>query len=102
MLAMESEILDVSSYDLICIGMPVHGGRPSFTLDAYLKKVKGMKNKKIVIFATCRFILHKTPEIMRKMIEEKEGTIVGEIWLKNFFKLNLKPIQEYAKEVNTH
>ena len=101
LLVIKPDILNVNSYDLICIGMPVHGGRPSFALDAYLNKVEGIEGKKIMIFATCRFILHQTPVIMRKMVEEKGGIIVGEVWLKNFFKLNLNPIREYAQKTNS-
>jgi flavodoxin len=101
MLQMSTTILDLSPYDLICIGMPVHGGRPSFALDAYLKKVKGLEGKKVFIFATCRFLLYQTPTIMRVAIEQQGGNIIGEIWLKNFFTLKVEPIKKYAGKLNS-
>jgi len=101
MLQMNPTILDLSPYDLVCIGMPVHGGRPSFALDAYMKKIKGIEGKKVFIFATCRFLLFQTPTIMRTVIEQKGGSIVGEVWLKNFFSLKVTSIKNCATKLNT-
>lgn len=93
-------IIDLTPFDLLCIGMPVHGGRPSYAFDAYLKQMKGMEGKKIIIFATCRFLWYMTQNMMRTAVEQNGGTIVGELWLKNFFRLKTAPAKEFAAEIN--
>lgn len=42
--------LDVEDYDVICIGMPVWGGRPAPPVSAYIKGCKNTHGKKIICF----------------------------------------------------
>ncbi len=43
---------DPSGYDLIAVGFWFQGGKPDTQCTAFLKKVNGLKNQKVFLFAT--------------------------------------------------
>jgi flavodoxin len=93
-LLIPTEISDLTPYDLICIGMPIHGGRPAFIFDHYMQKSKGWEGKQVIIFATGRISPYQALPLMKSAIEQKGGKIVAEFVIKRFFSVkhvSLKP-----------
>jgi flavodoxin len=72
------EEIDVSSYDLLVIGGPVWAWKPAPPVNGAIKAVKGCDNKKAVLFATCGSQIGETLAIMKKAVETRGVSVIGE------------------------
>jgi flavodoxin len=93
-------IFDPSPYDLICIGVPTHGGRPAYIFDAYIQKSKNFDGKRVVVFNTCRLFALKTLGNMKSEVEKKGGNVTDQKCFKGLFKLTDKKAKEFGKFLN--
>src|SRR5512137_1677183 len=74
----EPETIDVSASDLIVIGTPVWAFKATPVINAAVAALKGCDGKKAVIFATCGGSAKDTLPILKKALEGKGATVVGE------------------------
>jgi flavodoxin len=77
----EPETIDVSLSDLIVIGTPVWAFKATPAINAAIAAMKGCNGKKAVIFATCGSSAKDTLPIMKKALEAKGVTVIGQIVL---------------------
>jgi flavodoxin len=87
----EPETIDVSPSDLIVIGTPVWAFKATPAINAAIAALKGCNGKKAVIFATCGGSAKDTLPIMKKALEAKGVTIVGQ------FVLTQKEVEDEQK-----
>jgi hypothetical protein len=97
-LLLSAEILDLAPYDLICIGMPIHGGRPAIIFDQYVRKSKGWEGKQVITFATGKIFPYQTLPLMKNSIEQKGGKIVAEFVVKRFFSVKHVSVEPFIAE----
>lgn len=76
--SIEPETIDVSSSDLIVIGTPVWAFKATPAINAAIAALKGCDGKKSVIFATCGSSAKDTLSILKKALEKKGVTVVGQ------------------------
>jgi flavodoxin len=74
----EPAIIDVASDDLIVIGTPVWAGRATPAINAAVAALVGCEGKKAIIFATCGGKERETLPILKKALDAKGVTVVGE------------------------
>jgi flavodoxin len=74
----EPETIDVSASDLIVIGTPVWAFKATPAINAAIAALKGCDGKKSVIFATCGSSAKDTLSILKKALEAKGVTVVGQ------------------------
>ena len=74
----EPETIDVSASDLIVIGTPVWAFKATPAINAAIAALKGCEGKKAVIFATCGGTAKDTLPSMKKALELKGVTVLGE------------------------
>ena len=74
----DPETIDVSRCDLIVIGSPVWAWKTTPAINTALDALIGCAGKRAVIFATCGSQAGETLDIMRKALEERGATVVGE------------------------
>jgi flavodoxin len=74
----EPETIDVSLSDLIVIGTPVWAFKPTPAINAAIATLKGCNGKNAVIFVTCGGSAKDTLPIMKKALEAKGVTVVGQ------------------------
>ena len=74
----EPAVIDVAADDLIVIGTPVWAGRATPAINAAVTALQGCDGKKAVIFATCGGKERETLPMMRKALEAKGVTVIGE------------------------
>jgi flavodoxin len=77
----DPEIIDVSKTDLIVIGTPVWAYKATPAINAAITALKGCEGKKAVIFATCGSSAKDTLNILKKALEAKDVTVVGQFVL---------------------
>jgi flavodoxin len=83
----EPAIIDVASDDLIVIGTPVWAGRATPAINAAVAALVGCEGKKAIIFATCGGKERETLPILKKALDAKGVTVVGEfVFDKNSMK----------------
>jgi flavodoxin len=70
--------IDVSSDDMIVIGTPVWAGKATPPINAVVEALRGCKGKKAVIFATSGGQERNTLPILKKALEAKGVTVIGE------------------------
>jgi flavodoxin len=87
----EPETIDVSPSDLIVIGTPVWAFKATPAINAAIAALKGCNGKKAVIFATCGGSAKDTLPIMKKALEAKGVTVVGQ------FVLTQKEVEDEQK-----
>jgi len=87
----EPDIIDVSTTDLIVIGTPVWAFKATPAINAAIAALKGCDGKKAIIYATCGSSAKDTLTILKKALEEKGVTVVGQ------FVLTRKEIGEEQK-----
>jgi flavodoxin len=90
----EPAAIDVTGSDLVIIGTPVWAFKATPAINAAIAALKGSEGKKTVIFATCGSSAKDTLPILKKSIEAKGMTVVGQ------FVLTKREIGESSK-VNT-
>jgi menaquinone-dependent protoporphyrinogen IX oxidase len=93
-------VYDFSVYDLVCIGMPVYGGRPAGIFNAYIKKCKNVQGKKVCNFTTCRFIPGNSLSLMREGLEAKGAVVMEEIAFKGFFRIGTGKPLAFGQKIN--
>jgi hypothetical protein len=93
-------IFDFTPYDLVCIGIPVHGGAPAVAFNAYMKKCKGISGKKVCTFVTCRFTPWKSLLLMREKLEAAGAAVQDEFAFKGFFMIGAKRPTTFGQGVN--
>jgi flavodoxin len=68
----------VSGYDLIVLGSPVHGGKPSAPIMDFISRLPKMDGKKAAVFCTKSIAGDKpTMAVMEKALKDKGMTILG-------------------------
>ena len=87
----EPVAIDVSGSDLVVIGTPVWAFKATPAINAAVAALKGCDGKKGVIFATCGSSAKETLPILKKSLEAKRMTIVGQ------FVLTKREIEEGSK-----
>ena len=93
-------IKDLTSFDLIFLGFPTHGGRPATVFNGYLKHAQNFDNKKFIIFNTCRGIPGKTIDIMQAEIERKGGSVVNKRIFRGLFRIKMSKVNSFIEELN--
>lgn len=63
-------------YDLIFLGTPVWGGKPTPAINTFISKAD-FENKKVILFVTMGGISGKTIKILSDAIESKGGKIIN-------------------------
>lgn len=94
------KILNVTPYDLVCIGVPVWGMKPAFVFNAFIQKIEGLTGKKAVVFSTCRIYKGKSLTLMKSEIEKKGGTVVNQKSFRALFSMGEKKAREFGKILN--
>jgi len=77
----EPAAIDVSGSDLVVIGTPVWAFKATPAINAAVAALKGCDGKKGVIFAICGSSAKETLPILKKSLEAKGMTIVGQFVL---------------------
>jgi len=90
----EPAVIDVTGSDPVVIGTPVWAFKATPAINAAIAALKGCEGKKAVLFATCGGSAKDTLPILKKSLEAKGMTVVGQ------FELTRKEIGEGSK-VNT-
>ena len=93
-------IFDLAPYDLVCVGMPVHGGTPTLVFDAYLKRCKGLSGKKVCTFQTCRFMPGKSTSTMRQGLEAAGALVKDQLVCRAMFRIGTKKAAAFGQRVN--
>jgi flavodoxin len=99
-LSAKNIIFDVSPYDLVCIGMPVHGGAPAVVFNAYIKNCKGISGKKVCTFVTCRFTPWKSLAVMGERLRGAGAVALGQAVFKGFFRIGKERPIIFGKTMN--
>ncbi len=73
----EPSTIDVSNCDLVVIGSPVWGGKPTPAINAAIQALKGCEGKKTVLFVTCGGEPGESLSIMKNALEGKGLTITA-------------------------
>ena len=73
---------DVSVYDALIFGGPVHAFSLAPPMKIYLDQIKSLQNKKVACFVTKGLPFHRTGgnqaiNQMKKICESKGGTVIG-------------------------
>ncbi len=74
----EPAVIDIASDDLIVIGTPVWAGRATPAINAAVAALQGCTGKSAVIFATCGGKERETLPVLKKALEARGVTVVGE------------------------
>lgn len=74
----EPAVIDVAPYDLVVMGTPVWAWKSTPATNAAINALQNCLGKKGVIFATCGSQEGETLAIMKKALEQKGVTVVGE------------------------
>jgi flavodoxin len=87
----EPETIDVSGSEIVVVGTPVWAFKATPAINAAIAALKGCNGKKAVIYATCGSSAKDTLPILKKALEAKGVTVVGQ------FVLTRKEIGEEQK-----
>ncbi|MEN6610696.1 MAG: flavodoxin [Methanoregulaceae archaeon] len=80
----DPDTIDVSSSDLIVIGTPVWAWKATPVINGAVTSLAGCTGKKAVIFATCGGQAGETLPILKKKLEAKGVTVIGDfVFAKN-------------------
>jgi flavodoxin len=74
----EPETIDVSASDLLVIGTPVWAFKATPAINGAIAALKGCDGKKAVIFATCGGSAKDTLPILKKALDAKGVTVIGQ------------------------
>jgi len=77
--AIDPELIDVSSYDLLVIGTPVWAWKPAPAINAAVAALKGCEGKKAVIFVTCNGQFGEALPLLKKALETRGVLVLAEI-----------------------
>lgn len=73
--------IDVASSDLIVIGTPVWAWKTTPVMNGAINALKNCEGKKAVVFATCGSQAGDAIPIMKRSLQQKGVTVVGEFML---------------------
>jgi len=91
-------VMDISGYDLICIGTPVWSSSPATPVNGYVASVTGIKGKKTACFAT-----HgggsatSTLEKLRAKLEGQGAVVIGSFGIDS-----TRPFSEDVRQAIKH
>lgn len=74
----EPGTIDVSQDDLVVLGTPVWAGRAAPPVNAAIAALDGCRGKKAIVFATCGKEGKDATLAMKKALEERGMTVIGE------------------------
>lgn len=97
-LTYNEKIFNPESYDLICLGVPTWGGRPSYIFNGYIENCE-IDGKDFVIFNTCRFLSGRTLKEMKKEIEAKGGNVIDQKMFKVLFRMEKKKARAFGEHL---
>jgi flavodoxin len=69
--------IDVSGYDLVVIGSPVWGGRPTPAVNAAVQALEGCEGKKSILFVKCGGSARESLSLIRKAAEGRGMIVPG-------------------------
>jgi len=75
----EPSTIDASKYDLVVIGSPVWGGKPTPAINAAIQALKGCEGKKSVLFVTCGGSPGESLALMKRALEGRGVTIAASV-----------------------
>jgi flavodoxin len=75
----EPAAINVSNYDLMVIGSPVWGGRPTPAINAVIQALRGCEGKKSVLFVTCAGSPGECLPLVRKALEGRGVSISASV-----------------------
>ena len=93
------DILDVSAYDMIYIGMPTWGGQPAPVYEGYMSKAMGFEGKNVIVFAMMRFFPGKVLDTMKSVVEEKGARVSNQAAVKGLFRISEKKVENAAQNL---
>lgn len=72
-----------NDYEILCLGIPVWGGRPSAPITKYLHLCKDLSKKKIICFYIygIKASVHKCSRYVRKILEKKDHPLIIEVFI---------------------
>jgi len=73
----EPSTIDASKYDLMVIGSPVWGGKPTPAINAAIQALKGCEGKKAILFVTCGGSPGESLALMTKALEGRGVTVTA-------------------------
>tara|TARA_B100000315_G_C14560921_1_gene580551 strand:- start:1248 stop:1739 length:492 start_codon:yes stop_codon:yes gene_type:complete len=75
--------IDLSEYDLLCIGIPVLGGLPSSIISKYLRVCKSIDKKKIICCYVYGFEINAKgcSDYVKKLLTKKENPDIIEMFM---------------------
>lgn len=94
----EPASIDLSSEDMIVIGTPVWAGRATPAINAAVSALKGCEGKKAVLFATCGGKAKDTLPILKKALEARGTTVIGEFV---FDKMGVSDMDQISAMIST-
>jgi len=98
-------IPDLKGCDVAIIGSPVHGGRISAPIRAFLTQVESLEGKKVVLLVTHFFRpgwgALQTLRELRKLCEEKGGEVVSEMNIKWFSMRRRREIEKFTDHLSS-
>jgi flavodoxin len=71
--------IDVSGYDLMVIGSPVWGGRPTPAINAAIQALKGCEGKRSILVVTCGGSPGESLSLMKKGLEGRGVNITASV-----------------------
>jgi flavodoxin len=92
----------VKDYDVLVIGTPTHGFRPSVEALAFVEGLPEGENKKTALFCTCRLWKGSTFKKLEKVLKKKnyKNVLCVSVKKKKFTKEDFeKPAAEIAKKL---
>ncbi|MBN2151550.1 MAG: hypothetical protein JW839_08895 [Candidatus Lokiarchaeota archaeon] len=99
-LSAKETIFDLEPYDLVCIGMPIHGGRPAVAFNAYVKRCKGFAGKRVCTFVTCSFYPGKSLSAMGQALDGVGAVAGDQMAFRGLFRIGTAKPAEYGRKVN--
>ena len=77
--AIDPDVIDVSSYDLLVIGTPVWAWKPAPAINAAVAALKGCEGKNAVIYVTCNGQFGEALPLLKKALEARRVQVLAEI-----------------------
>lgn len=85
---------NLSDYDLVFVGTPIWGSRPSPVAMAFLKGIEKIEGKKFVLFFTCHVFTGSSAKKMSSLLATKGAVVTDSFAIKSVFPLNEKHMKK--------
>jgi flavodoxin len=89
-----------TTFDLLIIGMPTHGGPPPNVYQEIVGLLGDLNGKKAIVFNTARLTGGKTSIIMATKLEEAGANVIEKRRFKGFFRLRMNEAMEFGNKIN--